>query len=152
MIEIQATGDTTLHTAGKYCLEDILVKVPSGGSESGSTETCTVTINMNQGDSSGGLVYNSKMVSVVHINADNVLVQDNNITLVGSGLRKYGFTITVTCKCGTPLTFLNIGMKIATCTIDDAFSQLFHPTSMIGYGFTILTPDVSGNYTIDLTY
>ena len=31
MIEITATGDTTLHTAGKYCEEDILVKVPSGG-------------------------------------------------------------------------------------------------------------------------
>lgn len=29
MITIQATGDTTLHTAGKYCEEDILVKVPS---------------------------------------------------------------------------------------------------------------------------
>lgn len=28
MIEIKATGDTTLHTAGKYCEEDILVKVP----------------------------------------------------------------------------------------------------------------------------
>ena len=30
MIEITATGDTTLHTAGKYCEEDILVKVPGG--------------------------------------------------------------------------------------------------------------------------
>ena len=33
MIEIVATGDTTLHTAGKYCQEDILVKVPTGGGE-----------------------------------------------------------------------------------------------------------------------
>ena len=31
MIEITATGDTTLHTAGKYCPEDILVKVPEAG-------------------------------------------------------------------------------------------------------------------------
>ena len=30
MITINATGDTTLHTAGKYCAEDILVKVPVG--------------------------------------------------------------------------------------------------------------------------
>lgn len=30
MITINATGDTTLHTAGKYCEEDILVKVPAG--------------------------------------------------------------------------------------------------------------------------
>lgn len=30
MITINATGDTTLHTAGKYCAEDILVKVPEG--------------------------------------------------------------------------------------------------------------------------
>lgn len=30
MIEITATGDTTLRTAGKYCPEDILVKVPKG--------------------------------------------------------------------------------------------------------------------------
>lgn len=47
MITINATGDTTLHTAGKYCPEDILVKVPAGGSGGGgaSLETCTVTIN-----------------------------------------------------------------------------------------------------------
>lgn len=32
MIEIQATSDTTIHTAGKYCEEDILVKVPSSES------------------------------------------------------------------------------------------------------------------------
>ena len=32
MITINATGDTTLHTAGKYCAEDILVKIPAGGS------------------------------------------------------------------------------------------------------------------------
>jgi hypothetical protein len=44
MIEITATGDVTLHTAGKYCAEDILVRVPasSGG---GSVDTCTVTID-----------------------------------------------------------------------------------------------------------
>lgn len=30
MREIIATGDTLLHTAGKYCTEDILVKVPAG--------------------------------------------------------------------------------------------------------------------------
>lgn len=44
MITINATGDTTLHTAGKYCTEDILVKVPAGGSSGGSVETCNVTI------------------------------------------------------------------------------------------------------------
>ena len=33
MITINATGDTTLHTAGKYCTEDILVKVPASGGE-----------------------------------------------------------------------------------------------------------------------
>lgn len=47
MIEITATGDTTLHTAGKYCEEDILVNVPAGGSGGGSgagVETCTVSI------------------------------------------------------------------------------------------------------------
>lgn len=47
MITINATGDTTLHTAGKYCAEDILVKVPSGGSSDGaSVETCTVVSNI----------------------------------------------------------------------------------------------------------
>ena len=35
MITINATGDTTLHTAGTYCPEDILVKVPAGGSLGG---------------------------------------------------------------------------------------------------------------------
>lgn len=33
MITINATGNTTLHTAGKYCEEDILVKVPGGSGE-----------------------------------------------------------------------------------------------------------------------
>lgn len=122
------------------------------GSGGASIETCTVTINMNQGSGSGGFSYNSSHVSVTYINSDNVLVGDNNITLVGSGLKKYGFTITVICKCGTPLTLLNLGMQIATCVVDDAFSQLLHPTLKIGYGFTVLTPNVSGNYTIDLTY
>lgn len=47
MITINATGDTTLHTAGKYCAEDILVKVPAGGSSGGaSVETCTVVSNI----------------------------------------------------------------------------------------------------------
>jgi hypothetical protein len=32
MITINATGDTTIYTADKYCPEDILVKVPAGGS------------------------------------------------------------------------------------------------------------------------
>lgn len=124
----------------------------SEGGSGGNTETCTVTINMQKGDSSATCYFSSSMVSVIYINADNLLVQDNNITLVGSGMTKSGFTITVICKCGTPLTFLNTMASISTCTIDDAFSQLLHPTDMIGHGFTVLTPDVSGNYTIDLTY
>lgn len=33
MIEIKATGDTTLKTKGKYCDDDILVRVSSGSSQ-----------------------------------------------------------------------------------------------------------------------
>lgn len=33
MITINATGDTILYTAGKYCPEDILVKVPEASGE-----------------------------------------------------------------------------------------------------------------------
>lgn len=60
MITINATGDTTLHTAGKYCAEDILVKVPSGGSGGASVETCEVTITVPYGDGTtfaGATVY-----------------------------------------------------------------------------------------------
>ena len=49
MITINATGDTTLHTAGKYCEEDILVKVPAGESGGGgdtSIATCTVRLSL----------------------------------------------------------------------------------------------------------
>ena len=47
MIVINATGDTTLHTAGKYCAEDILVKVPAGSGSGGNTvEKCTVTFDL----------------------------------------------------------------------------------------------------------
>lgn len=49
---VNATGDTTLHTAGKYCEEDILVKVPEAGGGGGggsSVETCTVTYYSDQG-------------------------------------------------------------------------------------------------------
>ena len=51
MITINATGDTTLHTAGKYCAEDILVKVPAGGSGSGgaSVETCSLDVHVGAG-------------------------------------------------------------------------------------------------------
>ena len=50
MITINATGDTTLHTAGKYCSEDILVKIPAGGGA--NVETCAVTIKRYGGSSS----------------------------------------------------------------------------------------------------
>lgn len=79
MITINATGDTTLHTAGKYCEEDILVRVPEtestedisaevaeytdlnaeleevinslpdAGSGSGGVDTCTVTFSTSYG-------------------------------------------------------------------------------------------------------
>lgn len=49
MITINATGDTTLHTAGKYCPEDILVKVPASSSGSGSVDTCTLSIKTKAG-------------------------------------------------------------------------------------------------------
>ena len=53
MIEITATGDTTLHTAGKYCAEDILVKVPAGSETGGAyIETCTVEVKKGK-DGSG---------------------------------------------------------------------------------------------------
>ena len=41
MITIKATGDTTIRTAGKYCSEDILVKVPQSG---GATEPVIGTL------------------------------------------------------------------------------------------------------------
>jgi hypothetical protein len=48
MITIKATGDTTLYTAGKYCEEDILVKVPEGsGGESTPTQEKTINITKN---------------------------------------------------------------------------------------------------------
>lgn len=47
MITIKATGDTTLHTAGKYCEEDILVKVPVGSSGGGSVEVCVGDVVFN---------------------------------------------------------------------------------------------------------
>ena len=48
MITIKATGDTTIYTAGKYCEEDILVKVPEGsGGESTPTQEKTVNITKN---------------------------------------------------------------------------------------------------------
>jgi hypothetical protein len=44
MITINATGDTTLHTAGKYCPEDILVKIPPSAP---ATELVTETAACN---------------------------------------------------------------------------------------------------------
>lgn len=44
MITIKATGDTTIHTAGKYCPEDILVKVPEASS---GVEQATPVISIN---------------------------------------------------------------------------------------------------------
>lgn len=49
MITINATGDTTIHTANKYCPEDILVKVPAGGSGGGSSSIELVQIAIDDG-------------------------------------------------------------------------------------------------------
>lgn len=64
MIEITATGDTTLHTAGKYCPEDILVKVPAGGSGGATVETCTVTIDISV--CPVGVIYTSALGEYVY--------------------------------------------------------------------------------------
>lgn len=66
MITINATGDTTLHTAGKYCSEDILVKVPSGDSGVGSVETCTVIIQPFGWDSD-----NEKIITITASTVEN---------------------------------------------------------------------------------
>lgn len=69
MIEITATGDTTLHTAGKYCPEDILVKVPAGGSSSGGSgvETWCGTIVC---DAPGGFAMSSLEICYTDGNLD----------------------------------------------------------------------------------
>lgn len=54
MITINATGDTTIHTANKYCSEDILVKIPAGGSS--GEKVVRGTIQMSEGTKSSGTV------------------------------------------------------------------------------------------------
>lgn len=86
MITINATGDTTLHTAGKYCPEDILVKVPAGGSSGGaSVETCTFTFT---GESSN---YYPKYISYMTINESGVITTIEETCSSSS--------VTVNCLC-----------------------------------------------------
>ena len=85
MITINATGDTTLHTAGKYCPEDILVKVPSGGgSGSGSVETCTVGIIPGTPSSGRFVTY---------------MTVDESGNIVSKLLTDFDATTTITCVC-----------------------------------------------------
>lgn len=62
MLTITATGDTTLHTAGKYCPEDILVKVPAGGSggSSGVESAGFCTINITTDYANTAMYYNGE--------------------------------------------------------------------------------------------
>ena len=82
MITINATGDTTLHTAGTYCPEDILVKVPAGGSLGEITvETCAVTIKRYAGSSSSySTVYYTTLVNGNVAAADMELEDTGNIS------------------------------------------------------------------------
>lgn len=105
MITINATGDTTLHTAGKYCAEDILVKVPSGGSGSGNVETCTVTINSDGNPSNGftvgSICYVTMESGVPKIKYENT--DGDNFTNTSSlGGELSGF-YTINCVVGTDI-------------------------------------------------
>lgn len=88
MITINATGDTTLHTAGKYCPEDILVKVPAGsgdGSGGASVKTCTLRVL-----NSDGLFYITTLMYEAQENGSRILkIVRDDVTISG-----YDFTFT----------------------------------------------------------
>jgi hypothetical protein len=95
MITINATGDTTLHTAGKYCSEDILVKVPAGGSGGGSVEICTVNAVLKDG----------------WFQLYAYTAYENNEVVVKSVVNPKGITTNLSLQdvvCGTALTFFYV--------------------------------------------
>lgn len=125
MITINATGDTTIHTAGKYCPEDILVKVPAGGSSSGggsSVEMCTGKI----------------IVDAPNMNNFTVYAMDENLQVSTLTIdRKKGGTFTVakgTIVAVTPWSNLESGVS-GNC------SECYH--SSFGAAFV-----ASGDFTL----
>ena len=70
MITINATGDTTLHTAGKYCAEDILVKAPAGSGVNLENVVVNYDIEVSPSNTLDAVIYHTAMNNVIVMMVD----------------------------------------------------------------------------------
>lgn len=71
MITINATGDTTLHTAGKYCAEDILVKAPAGSGVNLENVVVNYDIEVSPSNVLDSVIYHMALDNVIVMMADH---------------------------------------------------------------------------------
>ena len=125
---VNATGDTTLHTAGKYCTEDILVKVPvgdSGGGFESNTDLCAVTIKSDYYMDGCGYYGQDASGNIKHITyGDRVS------------------TLQLSVVCGSVIYVVQAGLYSASSTAGEILDVAS------GSGFTYRVPSSPANVTI----
>ena len=131
-----------------------LVETAESLPDAGSVEMCNVTITLTQ---KGALTkyITADAIGVCYINVEGELVLSNNITLIGDktlGAMSNGISITVTCRCGTPLSFINGTCVITSWDNSEEIEQVLHVTGGSNMAVTIMTPAVTGAYTLNLYY
>lgn len=150
MITINATGDTTIHTAGKYCPEDILVKIPAAAG-GGSVETCTLYTGATNKDSTEIVFSIYEDGQVVPYVTDTPNTAN---TLISNSVIKNSHIVLLTSAAGfdvVGLESINSGSyyaQIYKITGDATLS--FNPCFV--YGTLILLSDGTTKQVQDITY
>lgn len=132
-----------------------LVETAESLPDAGSVEMCNVTINMSSDGTAPTRFFKTENVAINYIDENGDLVRANNITLNGGttvGSMSDGFTITVACRCNTPLTFIEESGPITAYNVSEGITKILVPeyNTEALYAITILTPASAGNYTMNL--
>ena len=133
MITINATGDTTLHTAGKYCPEDILVKVPAGSSGGAALETCNIFLV----DSSVTQEFSAVTAYFTCLNVNGTI---QKIVPENDGIGWYAENVIIGSTIILDLSATSVDATTVSCTDCSIDTYSYHQVMC----FTILTSTSEG--------